>query len=77
MTCIWFLFVVAGYVQWFVLVPKFLTRRKRTPQARVSVGPRTYRKLRKSPEFTPKLNRVGFLTHEGVGPTSPSSSTSL
>jgi hypothetical protein len=32
MTCTWFLFVVAGYVQWFVLVPRFLARRKKTPQ---------------------------------------------
>jgi hypothetical protein len=32
MTCIWLLFVVAGYVQWFVLVPRFLARRKRTAQ---------------------------------------------
>jgi hypothetical protein len=30
MTCTCFLFVVAGYVQWFVLVPTFLARRKRT-----------------------------------------------
>ena len=29
MTCTWFLFVVAGYVQWFVLVPRFLARRKK------------------------------------------------
>jgi hypothetical protein len=32
MTCTWFLFLVAGYVQWFVLVPRFLARRKRTLQ---------------------------------------------
>jgi hypothetical protein len=25
----WFLFVVAGYVQWFILLPRFLERRKR------------------------------------------------
>ena len=31
MTGTWFLFVVAGYVQWFVLVPRFIAR-KRTPQ---------------------------------------------
>jgi len=32
MTGTWFLFVVAGYVQWFVLVPRFLVQRKRTAQ---------------------------------------------
>jgi hypothetical protein len=32
MTCTWFLFVLAGYIQWFVLVPIFLARRKRNPQ---------------------------------------------
>ena len=36
MTCTWFLFVVAGYIQWFVLVPIFLARRKRNPQLPVS-----------------------------------------
>ena len=33
MSCTWLLFVVAGYVQWFVLVPRFLARRKSTSQA--------------------------------------------
>jgi hypothetical protein len=32
MTGTWFLFVVAGYVQWSVLVPRFLVQRKRTAQ---------------------------------------------
>ena len=32
MTGTWFLFVVAGYIQWFVLVPRFLAQRKRTTQ---------------------------------------------
>ena len=32
MTGTWFLFVVAGYVQWFVLVPRFLVQRKKTAQ---------------------------------------------
>jgi hypothetical protein len=32
MTCTWLLFVVAGFVQWFVLVPRFLARRRKTPQ---------------------------------------------
>jgi hypothetical protein len=29
MTATWFLFVVAGYSQWFILLPRFLKRRKR------------------------------------------------
>jgi hypothetical protein len=29
MTATWFLFVVAGYAQWFILLPSFLERRKR------------------------------------------------
>ena len=32
MTSTWFLFVAAGYVQWFVVVPKLLARRKTIPQ---------------------------------------------
>jgi hypothetical protein len=32
MTATWFLFIVAGYVQWFVLLPKFLKRRKRSTE---------------------------------------------
>lgn len=32
MTGTWFLFVAAGYVQWFVLVPRFLAQRKSTVQ---------------------------------------------
>src|SRR5215831_6729753 len=34
MTGIWFLFLVAGYVQWFVLVPRLLARRRGTGQPR-------------------------------------------
>ena len=30
MTATWFLFVVAGYTQWFILLPSFLKRRKRS-----------------------------------------------
>lgn len=30
MTATWFLFVVAGYAQWFVLLPSFLKRRRRS-----------------------------------------------
>jgi hypothetical protein len=30
MTATWFLFVVAGYAQWFILLPIFLNRRKRS-----------------------------------------------
>jgi hypothetical protein len=33
MSCTWLLFVVAGYIQWFVLVPRFLARRKITSRA--------------------------------------------
>jgi hypothetical protein len=33
MSCTWLLFVVAGYVQWFVLVPRFLARRNSASQA--------------------------------------------
>jgi hypothetical protein len=29
MTATWFLFVVAGYAQWFILLPRFLHRRDR------------------------------------------------
>ena len=32
MTGSWFLFVVVGYLQWFVLLPRFLAQRKRTAQ---------------------------------------------
>jgi hypothetical protein len=32
MTATWFLFVVAGYTQWFIVLPRFLPRRKRSPQ---------------------------------------------
>ena len=28
MTTTWFLFVVAGYVQWFILLPRYLRHRK-------------------------------------------------
>jgi len=34
MTCTWFLFALAGYIQWFVLVPRFLAQRKRNPRPR-------------------------------------------
>ena len=30
MTATWFLFVVAGYAQWFILLPSFLKLRKRS-----------------------------------------------
>jgi hypothetical protein len=32
MTCTWFLFVLAGHIQWFILVPRFVARRKRNSQ---------------------------------------------
>jgi hypothetical protein len=32
MTATWFLFVVAGYAQWFILCPRFLQRRKRSAE---------------------------------------------
>ena len=32
MTATWFLFVVAGYAQWFILLPSFLKRRKRSTE---------------------------------------------
>ena len=32
MTATWFLFVVAGYIQWFILLPNFLRRRKRSEE---------------------------------------------
>jgi hypothetical protein len=32
MTATWFLFVVAGYAQWFILLPSFLNRRKRSTE---------------------------------------------
>jgi hypothetical protein len=32
MTTTWFLFVVAGYAQWFILLPSFLKRRKRSTE---------------------------------------------
>jgi hypothetical protein len=32
MTFTWFLFVVAGYTQWFILLPSFLKRRKRSAE---------------------------------------------
>jgi hypothetical protein len=32
MTATWFLFVVAGYAQWFILLPRFLKRRKRSTE---------------------------------------------
>jgi hypothetical protein len=37
MTGTWFLFAVAGFAQWFILLPSFLKRRKRStePQLRV------------------------------------------
>ena len=33
MTATWFLFVLAGYAQWFVLLPRFLLRRKRSTES--------------------------------------------
>ena len=33
MTATWFLFVVAGYAQWFILLPMSLNRRKRSTKA--------------------------------------------
>ena len=33
MTAVWFLFVVAGYAQWFILLPSFLKRRKRSTES--------------------------------------------
>lgn len=32
MTATWFLFVVAGYAQWFILLPRLLRRRKRNTE---------------------------------------------
>jgi len=32
MTATWFLFVVSGYAQWFILLPSFLKRRKRSTE---------------------------------------------
>ena len=33
MTATWFLFVLAAYAQWFVLLPRFLLRRKRSTES--------------------------------------------
>ena len=32
MTATWFLFAVAGYAQWFILLPMFLKRKKRSTE---------------------------------------------